>query len=307
MAKASKQGASRKTTATASSTGAARKKATKLKKPAAATKTTRAKTAAAPKRKAATVKRSTAPKVKKVARQAASAGAPRKVAANSSKVRSAKPKTKALVFPTSATPAVAASRTLTAAPAEFHSPATTIAQIRAAAAKASEAPETSKAPRATSSPKATKAPKTTSVSKSTKVPKQVQRRAGKATTLVVSPATIDTALAAEVAANMVLNHMVGGADARHLEREVSNIFTNASAAATKTPRAPKRETSLFKHMKETVANPTSHHLDGLFGVIDTKKQPRLPFNRYASLPAQSFDKDFGLDVRRTNLPRRKAG
>jgi hypothetical protein len=139
-----------------------------------------------------------------------------------------------------------------------------------------------------------------------KAAKKVQRRAGKPTTLTVAPTAIDTALAAEVAANMVLNHMVSGTAAGSLERAVSDAFSQMSSLPK--PALPKRETSTFKHMKETVANPTSHHLDGLFGVLATsKKRPSLPFGRYPTPAAPSLDKSFGLDAKRTNLPRRKAG
>src|SRR5207244_8814579 len=133
---------------------------------------------------------------------------------------------------------------------------------------------------------AAKAPIAAVAPKTAKAPQKSQRRPAKAATLVVSPTAIDTALAAEVAANMVLNHMVRGPAARHLERAVTDVFTQASAAArkpfgpkqpflAKTPSSPKRETSTFKHMKEAVANPTAHHLDGLFGVLATTKRPAL--------------------------------
>jgi len=103
----------------------------------------------------------------------------------------------------------------------------------------------------------------------------------------------------------VLNHMVPGPAAGHLEKAVTDLFSRANATAKASP--PKRETSTFKHIKETVANPTSHHLDGLFGVLATQKRPKLPFGRFPSGTAPHLDKTFGLDVRRMNGLRRKAG
>jgi hypothetical protein len=141
--------------------------------------------------------------------------------------------------------------------------------------------------------------------KATKPATKVARRATKPTTLVVSPASIDTSLAAEVAANMVLNHMVPGPAAGHLEKAVTDLFSRASAAAKAS--GTKRESSTFKHLKETAANPTSHHLDGLFGVLATQKRPKLPFGRFPTGTAQPIDKAFGLDIRRMNGLRRKAG
>jgi hypothetical protein len=187
---------------------------------------------------------------------------------------------------------------LAPAPVEFLPQATTVAKTKPVAQAKKKAvarlkpPE--KAPAAHAKPQAKSQPKPQAKAK----PAPAARRPTKPTTLSVSPLDINTELAAEVAANMVLNHMLPNPTTGPSQRVVTTA-TNANL--------PKRETSTFKHLKESVANPTSHHLDGLFGVIATKKQPRLPFNRYASVPTQHFDKGFGIDVKRTNLLRRKAG
>jgi len=204
---------------------------------------------------------------------------------------------------------------LAPAPVEFLPQATTVAKTKPVAqAKKKKAvarvKPVEKAPAAQAKPRAKSQPKPQAKSQpkpqaksqpkpqAKAKPAPAARRPTKPTTLSVSPLDINTELAAEVAANMVLNHMLPNPTTGPSQRVVTTA-TNANL--------PKRETSTFKHLKESVANPTSHHLDGLFGVIATKKQPRLPFNRYASVPTQHFDKGFGIDVKRTNLLRRKAG
>jgi hypothetical protein len=203
---------------------------------------------------------------------------------------------------------------LAPAPVEFLPQATTVAKTKPVAQAKKKAvarvKPVEKAPAAQAKPRAKSQPKPQAKSQpkpqaksqpkpqAKAKPAPAARRPTKPTTLSVSPLDINTALAAEVAANMVLNHMLPNPRTGPSQRAATTA-TNANL--------PKRETSTFKHLKESVANPPSHHLDGLFGAIATKKQPRLPFNRYASVPTQHFDKGFGIDVKRTNLPRRKAG
>ena len=289
MAKAQKQKVSAKASTTQSTSKKVAKKVSRVKKPAAAKKATRTKAAAPAKRRAATVARPKAVAAKKVAR---------KVAAKAPKALS--PKKASPVKPTVA----AAPRVPTAAPAEFHSPATTVAKTRAAAAKTpvAKAPVAKVAQVTVAS--STRVGAKATATKAARPATKAQRRPAKPTTLVVSAASIDTSLAAEVAATMVLNHMVSAPAAGHLGHAAADAFSRAGAAAAS---APKRETSTFKHLKETVANPTSHHLDGLFGVLATQKRPKLPFSKRQDTTGQHIDKDFGLDLKRPNLLRRKAG
>ena len=267
MPKATKQAASKKKLAKAPARAAAKpaKKVHKAKKPAVAKKVLKKVVAKASKPAAAAKpKRATKAKAPKAPAVAAKAKPVRQAAP---KVKSAKPVTRPAPAPVKV--AVKSAKTPTKAlTVEVAARPRTVAKKPAAVQKAPD--KVAAAP----AKKVRRAVPTTPPS-----PQALAR-------------SIDTSLAAEVAANMVLNHLVPAPDA---------------VASKAFPAAQKRETSTFKHMKEAVANPPSHHLDGLFGVLATTKRPQLPFNRFGPGPAQSIDKDFGLDVKRTHLPRRKAG
>jgi hypothetical protein len=59
-------------------------------------------------------------------------------------------------------------------------------------------------------------------------------------------------------------------------------------------------------MKERVANPPSHQLDSVLGVLPRKKT-HLPVTGTGFVPGQSIDKNYGIEIRPVNPLRRKAG
>jgi hypothetical protein len=140
-------------------------------------------------------------------------------------------------------------------------------------------------------------------------PKQQTERDNRRTstrpqTFNVPLTAIDTSLAAQVAASMVANHLAPPRAADPLPPAASY------RPATKMPPADsipgRRETSTFRRMKERLANPPSHQLDSVLGVLPRKKtHPRVTGTGF--VPGQSIDKNYGIGVRPVNPLRRKAG
>ena len=110
---------------------------------------------------------------------------------------------------------------------------------------------------------------------------------------------IDTSLAAEAAARMVLNR-AGGSSA-----------TGTGAAAnpqtqpdTATNQQDKRETSTFKQLKEGLNKSGSQNLGGVLGGVQGGKKSNQPFGGGNQ---QVRNQTFGADVNRSGVPRRTGG
>src|SRR5689334_1214157 len=96
---------------------------------------------------------------------------------------------------------------------------------------------------------------------------------------------IDTSLAAEAAAKMVLNR-AGGSTAPQPQPQ---------------PEAEKRETSTFKQLKEGLNKPASQNLGGVLGNVQAGKRSNQPF---AGGNQNLRNQTFGADVNRSGVPRR---
>ena len=110
---------------------------------------------------------------------------------------------------------------------------------------------------------------------------------------------IDTSLAAEAAARMLLN------------RSASGPVGAAASGAAAQPQADapeqaqdKRETSTFKQLKQGLSKPASQNLGGILGGVQGGKKSNQPFGG----PNQQFrNQTFGADVNRSGVPRRTGG
>ena len=131
--------------------------------------------------------------------------------------------------------------------------------------------------------------------------KALPRRPVKPQTLVVPADSIDTSLAAQVAASMVANHLAPPPAAADAERAGRATLDKPASGLL-----ARRETSTFRHMKENLAKPPARQLDGVLGFVP-KKKTHVPVAGTGFVPGQSIDKDYGLEVRPVNPLRRKAG
>ena len=97
---------------------------------------------------------------------------------------------------------------------------------------------------------------------------------------------IDTSLAAATAARLVA--------AKH-------------ALQSATSNEPRKETSAFKQLKQSVANPHGSAIAGLLNstASEASKKSTLPFGQ--SVKQIGRNQTYGADATRTNLPRRTGG
>ena len=148
----------------------------------------------------------------------------------------------------------------------------------------SESKKTTKSS-ASSAPKKAAAPEVKAAAK--KAPQHAARGVPSGTPL------IDTSLAAEAAAKMIASRLAG----------------RAESGGTPVPSsdAQKKESSAFKHLKESLAKP---HSNAISNILDKTAPPgqKRPFTPPGGKqPSQGQNQTFGADVNRSGVPRRTAG
>jgi hypothetical protein len=111
---------------------------------------------------------------------------------------------------------------------------------------------------------------------------------------------IDTSLAAQAAAKMVLHRATGTSPA-----------ASGAGAATPQPQADagakepeKRETSTFKQLKQGLSKSGSQNLGGVLGEVQGGRKSNQPFGGGNQ---NVRNQTFGADVNRSGVPRRTGG
>lgn len=107
---------------------------------------------------------------------------------------------------------------------------------------------------------------------------------------------IDTDLAAEAAARMVLGRAAAGTGA-------GPAAPQPQAAAAGDEAADKRETSTFKQLKQGLNKPTG----GLGGILGGAQQAKKSNQAFGGPNQQVRNQTFGADVSRSGVPRRTGG
>ena len=111
---------------------------------------------------------------------------------------------------------------------------------------------------------------------------------------------IDTSLAAQAAAKMVL-HRATGTSPTAAGAGTASPQPQADAGA-KEPE--KRETSTFKQLKQGLSKSGSQNLGGVLGGVQGGKKSNQPFGGGNQ---QVRNQTFGADVNRSGVPRRTGG
>jgi hypothetical protein len=111
---------------------------------------------------------------------------------------------------------------------------------------------------------------------------------------------IDTSLAAQAAAKMVLHRATG-----------TTPTTSGAGTASPQPQAEagakepeKRETSTFKQLKQGLSKSGSQNLGGVLGGVQSGKKSNQPFGGGNQ---NVRNQTFGADVNRSGVPRRTGG
>lgn len=160
-----------------------------------------------------------------------------------------------------------------------------------AAGEAKEQPAKKPAAKKADAPKAETAPKATAAAAKKPAAKAAAKPAAKTPTKAGSTGAgagavpmVDTNLAAQAAAKMLLNR--------------------ASGNAANDAGAPKKESGAFKQLKESLNKPNLGNLGGAAGPLGQQKHGNLP---HQFQQQKGHNQTFGADVNRTGVPRRTPG